>query len=138
MKNVDDKLIRSQKAARSKAKIYRLLAKQSDNKKMRKVWKQLAADEKKTASALKGVAGIKAKPNFLLVKLKKELYKGISQRDMYNLTVAKRWINQKRFSRMTEAKAAETEIKPKFKEHLTAATVSTGEHLTAMKKLMQK
>ena len=136
MKNVDTKLIRSQIAARSKAKIYRLLAKQSSNKKMRKVWKQLAADEKKTASALKGVAGVKAKPNFLLVKLKKELYKGISQRDLYNLTVARRWINQKRFSWMTEAKAAETEVKPKFTQHLAATTAAAGEHLAAMKKLM--
>ena len=73
---------------------------------------------------------------FLLVKLKKELYKGISQRDLYNLTVARRWINQKRFSRMTEAKAAETEVKPKFTQHLAATTAAAGEHLAAMKKLM--
>ena len=130
------RLLRSQKAARSNAKIYRQMAKETGNKKLKKALTALAKDDKKTANALKGIAGMKAKPNFLMVRLKKELYKGLNMQNLYLLTYWKRRINEKRYAAMADAQAPVIKAAPKLKEKLQASALVSGEHLAKMKKII--
>ena len=130
------RLLRSQKAARSNAKIYRQMAKETGNKKLKKALTALAKDDKKTANALKGIAGMKAKPNFIMVRLKKELYKGLNMQNLYLLTYWKRRINEKRYAAMADAQAPVIKAAPKLKEKLQASALVSGEHLAKMKKII--
>ncbi len=133
MSDAMKKLIRSQKAARSNARIYRQLAKETKDKKLRKALKKLAKDDKKTAGTLKKIALIKAKPNPILVRIKKELYRGLNARNLYDLTRIKRQINANRFSAMAGPDAS-----PKIQKRLSASVIASGKHLDRMKKLMEK
>ncbi|MBR2263390.1 MAG: hypothetical protein IJ917_03455 [Firmicutes bacterium] len=134
MEKVTAKLLRGQKLARSNAQIYKQLAKETKDKKRRKALLKLAADEKKMAGTLKGIAGMKAKPNFLLVRFKKALYRGLNIRDFYNLTELKRRIHAKRYASLASAQAGILPVKPKFQKKLSASVAKAQTHMGLLKK----
>ena len=134
MEKVTAKLLRGQKLARSNAKIYKQLAKETTDKKRKKALLKLAADEKQLAGSLMGVSGLKAKPNFLLMKLKKELYRGLNVRDFYNLTELKRRIHAKRYPKLVEAQKAVAAVNPKFTKKLSASVSKAQTHMGLLKK----
>ena len=134
MEKVTAKLLRGQKIARSNAKIYKQLAKETKDKKRKKALLKLAADEKKLAGSLKGVSGLSARPNFLVVRLKKALYRRLNVRDFYNLTVLKRWIHGKRYPKLVEAASAITTVDPKFTKKLSASVAKAQTHMGLLKK----
>ena len=136
MEKTIKKLIRSQKALLSNASIYRQLAKETDNKKMRKALKKMAGDDKKNAKTLKKISGTKQKPNALIMRLKKELYKCLGPRDLYNLTVLKRRINEKRYQAMLDQQVSEAKADPKLKEKLAVTVVKSRAHMDRMKQLL--
>ncbi len=134
MEKVTAKLLRGQKIARSNARIYKQLAKETQDKKRKKALRKLAADEKKLAGSLKGISGAKAKPNFLLVRLKKVLYQQLNPRDFYNLTEIKRRIHAKRYAKMADGQAALVAVKPRFKKKLSASIAKAQTHMGLLKK----